>query len=182
MWPSVTDRVSWSVSLSVGQIRKTWRAIIVSRVCLWVCLSVCLSVCLCMCLCVSDRHFYPSTLTDFDETWSPGPYSDLVWLDSNKTDGGDTFWSLPLRRFRQYIAAAARRSPGYCNWTGGTALCCDRSSGAFQTGGVRNWGRNRAVKTNQLVGLSVTMWALQNGWTDQGIVWMWTWCAQGTMY
>jgi len=22
----------------------------------------------CVCLCVSDRHFYPSTLTDFDET------------------------------------------------------------------------------------------------------------------
>jgi len=32
-----------------------------------------------VCLCVSDRHFYPLTLTDFDETWSQGPYSDLVW-------------------------------------------------------------------------------------------------------
>jgi len=32
-----------------------------------------------VCLCVSDRHFYPSTLTDFDETCSQGPYSDLVW-------------------------------------------------------------------------------------------------------
>jgi len=40
---------------------------------------VCLSVCLSVCVCVSDRHFYPSTLTDFDETWSQGPYSDLVW-------------------------------------------------------------------------------------------------------
>jgi len=38
---------------------------------------VCLSVCLCVC--VSDRHFYPSTLTDFDEIWSQGPYCDLVW-------------------------------------------------------------------------------------------------------
>jgi len=36
-------------------------------------------VCLSVCLCASDRHFYPSTLTDFDETWSQGPYSDLVW-------------------------------------------------------------------------------------------------------
>jgi len=36
-------------------------------------------VCLCVCLCASDRHFYPSTLTDFEETWSQGPYSDLVW-------------------------------------------------------------------------------------------------------
>ena len=32
-----------------------------------------------VCLCVSDRNFYPSTLTDFDETWSQGPYCDLVW-------------------------------------------------------------------------------------------------------
>jgi len=52
----------------------------------FVCLSVCLSVCWpnCkpeaplfsaefVCLCVSDRHFYPSTLTNFDETWSQGP-------------------------------------------------------------------------------------------------------------
>jgi len=31
------------------------------------------------CLSVSDRHFYPSSLTHFDETWSQGPYSDLVW-------------------------------------------------------------------------------------------------------
>jgi len=42
-------------------------------------LSVSLSVCLFVCVCVSDRHFYPSTLTDFHETWSQGPYSDLVW-------------------------------------------------------------------------------------------------------
>jgi len=33
----------------------------------------------CLSVCVSDRHFYPSTLTDFDETWPQGPYSDLVW-------------------------------------------------------------------------------------------------------
>ena len=47
-----------------------WRALIFSQVCLSVCLSVC----------VSDRHFYPSTLTDFNETSSQGPYFDLVWL------------------------------------------------------------------------------------------------------
>jgi len=48
---------------------KTWRALIFSRVCLSACL----------CVRVSDQHFYPSALTDFDETWSQGPYSDLVW-------------------------------------------------------------------------------------------------------
>ena len=47
---------------------QTRRALIFSRVCLSVC----------VCVCVSDWHFYPSTLTDFDETWSRGPYSDLV--------------------------------------------------------------------------------------------------------
>ena len=46
---------------------QTWRALIFSRVCLSVC------------MCVSDGHFYPLTLTDFDETWSQGPYGDLVW-------------------------------------------------------------------------------------------------------
>jgi len=39
---------------------QTWRVIIFSQVCLS-------NGCLTVCLCVSDRHFYPSTLTDFDE-------------------------------------------------------------------------------------------------------------------
>jgi len=51
------------------------------------------------------------------------------------------------------IAAAGRRWPGYCNWTGGAASCCVRSSGAFWTAGIWNWGRNRAVKTHRLVSL-----------------------------
>jgi len=38
-----------------------------------------LSVCVSVCLCVSERHFYPPSLTDFGETWSQGPYSDLLW-------------------------------------------------------------------------------------------------------
>jgi len=60
---------------------------------LWSRVSVCLSVgptanlkgpyfqpvCLSVCVRVSDRHFYPSPLTDFDDTWSHGPYCDLVW-------------------------------------------------------------------------------------------------------
>ena len=37
------------------------------------------SLSVCVCVCVSDRHFYPSSSADFDETWSQGPYSDLVW-------------------------------------------------------------------------------------------------------
>ena len=44
----------------------------------------------------------------------------------------------------------------------GAAACSDRSSvhselGAFGTGGVRKWGRNRAVKTNRLVCMSVCL-------------------------
>jgi len=53
-------------------------------------------------------------------------------------------------------AAAARSSAGYSDLTGGAAACSDRSSGAFRTGGIRNWERNRAVKTNRLVCLSVS--------------------------
>ena len=45
---------------------QTWRAVIFSRVCLSVCLSL------------TGTSTLPSTLTDFDETWSQGPYSDLV--------------------------------------------------------------------------------------------------------
>ena len=55
------------------------------------------------------------------------------------------------------VAAAARRSPGYCNLTGGAASCCDRSSAAFPTGGMRNWGRNPAIKTHRLVCLFVCL-------------------------
>jgi len=29
--------------------------------------------------------------------------------------------------------------------------CSNRRSGAFRNGGIRNWGCNRAVKTNRLV-------------------------------
>jgi len=39
-------------------------------------------------------------------------------------------------------AAAARRSAGYSDLTGGAATCSDRSSRAFRTGGIRNWGRS----------------------------------------
>jgi len=58
-------------------------------------------------------------------------------------------------------AVAARRSAGYSDWTGGAAACSDRSSGAFRTGGIRNWGRSelgaQSVRKNQLACLSVCM-------------------------
>jgi len=44
-----------------------------------------------VCLCVSDRHFYPSTSTDFDETWSQGPCCDLVWSTSAAEGPCDAF-------------------------------------------------------------------------------------------
>ena len=65
MHPCNTEDGTASVLLARLQ---TWRALIFNRVCQSVCLSV------------SDQHFYPSTLTDFDDTWSQGPYCDLVWL------------------------------------------------------------------------------------------------------
>ena len=44
------------------------------------------------------------------------------------------------------------RRDRYSDWTCGAAACSDRSWEAFRTWGVRNWGRNRAVKTNRLIG------------------------------
>jgi len=81
-------------------------------------------------------------------------------LDSNKTDGAEEihFEVFPYGDSGNGIAAAARHSPGYCNWTGGAAACSDRSSGVFRTAGIRNWGRNRAVKTHRLVCLLTQIW------------------------
>ena len=80
-----------------------------------------------------------------------------IWLDSNKTDGGDTFWSLP---FRQPPADGSMQQQ---YWRRGGVMqrqsttdvrihkCCVRIFPRIRTGGIRNWGRNRAVKTNRLV-------------------------------
>ena len=72
---------------------QTRRAIIFNRVCLSVC------------LCVSDRHVYPSALTDFDETWSQGLYSDLVWprqqWSRSATEGPVSYTHLTLPTNRE---------------------------------------------------------------------------------
>jgi len=63
----VSERSLYSMRSVIGPIAnlKGQLKLIFSRVCLPVC--------------VSDRHFYPSPLTDFDETWSQRPCCDLVW-------------------------------------------------------------------------------------------------------
>jgi len=61
-----------------------------------------------------------------------------IRLDSNKTDEGDRFWSFPYSDSGNGTAAAARRSAGYSDWSGGAAACSDWSSGAFRTGGIQN--------------------------------------------
>jgi len=87
-------------------------------------------------------------------------YCKKFWLDSNKTDREDTFWSLPLWRFRQWhccssttlaeivIELAAWRRAAIKAW-GHSELR------AFGTGGIQNWVRNQAVKTHRLICLSV---------------------------
>ena len=125
---------------------------------------VCVSACMCVCLCVCV--FYPSTLTDFHETWSQGPYCGLVsprpWSRPAAEEPRDAFLKISknsqksqnsnfrilvhhflglcllcvVKKFDSIrtklteeihfeicpygdsdngIAAAARRSPGYCN-------------------------------------------------------------------
>jgi len=84
----------------------------------------------------------------------------LKKIDSIRTKEID-FEVCPYGDSGNGTAAAARHSAGYSDWTGGEAACSDRISGhselgAFGTGGVRNWGRNRAVKTNRLICVCVS--------------------------
>jgi len=67
-------------------------------------------------------------------------------VDSNKTDGGDRFWSLPLWRFWQWHCCSST--------TLDMIFWLNQRHGGVQwskVGGVRNWGHNRVVETNQLV-------------------------------
>jgi len=65
-------------------------------------------------------------------------------------------------------AAAARRSAGYSDWTGGAAACSDRSSGAFRTADIRNWGRTelgaQSGRKNPPACLSVCLLARSQTW------------------
>ena len=77
-------------------------------------------------------------------------YCKKIRLDSNKTDGGDRFWSLPL---------------WHCcsSTTLGGIFWLNRQRGGVQRpklGGIRNWGCNRAVKTNRLVILYLTVYCM----------------------
>jgi len=78
-----------------------------------------------------------------------------IRLDSNKTDGGDRFWSLPLWRFRQWHCCSSMMLGGifWLNWRHGSV---QRSKlGGFGTGVVRNWGRSelRAQSGRKKTGL-----------------------------
>ena len=74
-----------------------------------------------------------------------------IWLDSNKTDGGDRFWSLPLWRFRQWHCCSSTTLGGIF-WLNRRCGSMQRSKlGGIPNWGIRNWERNRAVKTNRLV-------------------------------
>ena len=73
------------------------------------------------------------------------------WLYSNKTDGGDRFWSLPLWQFRQ---------SHYCRSTTlGRIFWLNRRRGGVQQsklGGIPNWGRSWAIKIHRLVAVYAT--------------------------
>ena len=63
-----------------------------------------LSVSLYVCLCVSDRHFYPSVLTDFDETRSQGVRDPTViqfGRDHNGPDRPQRDCATPFENFRK---------------------------------------------------------------------------------
>jgi len=136
---------------------QTWRAIIFSRVCLWVCLCVCLSVCLWPALLTFRNNRFWRNWVTRTLLWSSLAATIMVQigcrgtvrrlfenfkkilkndrirkilvyhflrlcllcivkkfrLDStNKTDGGDTFWSLPLWLFRQWHCCSSTTLAG----------------------------------------------------------------------
>ena len=64
-------------------------------------------------------------------------------IDSNKTDRGNRFEIFPYGDSGNGTAAAARYSAGLNWWCGGVQWS--------KLGGIPNWGRNWAVKTNWLV-------------------------------
>ena len=69
-----------------------------------------------------------------------------IRLDSHKTDRGDRFWTLPLWQFRQWHCCS-RTTLVRIFWLNRRRGCVER----WKLGGIPNWGRNRAVKTNRLV-------------------------------
>jgi len=82
---------------------QTWRAIIFSR--------VCLSVCVCLWPAILPFSKITDAKNDGPEFWNSNSVIfdfcllcivKKIRLDSNKTDGGDRFWTLPLWRFRQW--------------------------------------------------------------------------------
>ena len=77
-------------------------------------------------------------------------YCKKIRLDSIKLTEEIHFEVFPYGDSGNGIAAAARRSPGYCNRTGGAASCCDRSSGAFRTAGIQKWGRSELGAQSRL--------------------------------
>ena len=171
---------------------QTWRALIFSRVCLSVCLCVCLlpallpfnvdrfwwnlvtrtllwsSLAATIMVQICRRVARATLFWKFQKKIQKSQNSNLkilvhhflrlcllcivkkFGLDSNKIDGGDRFWSLPLWRFRQWHC--------YSSTTLGGIFWLSRS----KLGGIPNWGRNRAVKTNRHVCLCVCLFVRED--------------------
>jgi len=138
---------------------QTWRAIIFSRVCL----SVCLCVCLWPALLPFNVNWFWWNLVTRTLLWFSLAATRMVqigrririskfwsiiflrlcllcvvkkiWLNSNKTDGGDRFWSLPLWQFRQWHCCSSTTFGGIFwlnQWHGGMQRLKPR--------GIPNWG------------------------------------------
>ena len=75
-------------------------------------------------------------------------YCKKTGLDSNKTDGGDRFYSLPLWQFRQWHCCSSTTLGGIF-WLNQRRGSVQRLKlGGIPNRGVWNWGCNRAVKTS----------------------------------
>ena len=112
--------------------------------------------------CLFENFKKFSRITDFEfQNSGPSFFLCLCLLSivKNLTRFEQNRWRRQILKFSPMAIPAMALLQQHAAWLHiliEPAACSDRSSGAFRTGGVRNWGRNWAVKTNQLVYVLVT--------------------------
>jgi len=98
-------------------------------------------VCVCVCLCVSDRHFYPSTWTDFNQTWSQGP---CFGRDPNGPDRPQRDRATPFLNFKKNLKNHRIRISKFWSiiFLRLCLLCIVKNSTRFE----HNWRRRYILK------------------------------------
>ena len=91
---------------------------------------------------------FQNSLSSFFASVSP-VYCKKIWLDSNKTDGGDRFWNMPLRQppADQMVCTRWKRSAApVCSSSRRAAPACSNRSSA----GIPNCGHSERCWHSEL--------------------------------